>query len=251
MGGLEPYVCLKNVSIDIPVISPVARRFVRKPNWSHRASTGGGIQSSNNILYIKALLDINIELKKGDKLALLGGNGAGKSTLLRVISEIYPITKGIRKVVGSKSIIFDVTNGFSTELTGLETIKHYHRLFLNKQSFSEVLNDIVDLSGLGEYLDLPVRIYSSGMKTRLYASLAIEQQSDITIIDEGIGAADAAFQSKYYEKLESFIDNSGILIFASHSAELCKKYCNLGLVLEKGQQKFYGSLSDALVNAGM
>jgi len=251
LGGLEPCVFLENASIEIPVISPVARRFIRRPNWSGKTLTGGNILNSNNILHVNALVDINISLKTGDKLALLGGNGAGKSTLLRVISEIYPISKGIRKIIGSKSIIFDVTNGFSTELTGYETIKHYHKIFLNMRNFNQVVDSVVDLSGLGEYLYLPVRIYSTGMKTRLYASLAIEQQAEITIIDEGIGAADAEFQSKYSERLDSFINNSGILIFASHSAELCKKYCNLGLVLEKGKQKFYGPISEALVHAGM
>lgn len=158
---------------------------------------------------------------------------------------IYPLDSGEIRINGQVGMIFDISNGFSTELTGRETIRSYQRIFLRDHDIDQLESLVIEFSELGDYIDLPVRIYSSGMKTRLYASLAIQQNHKILLVDEGIGAADAAFQEKFSKKLEEYLFSPGILVLASHSIELTKKFCNKGLVMKNGESIYFGDIESA------
>ena len=237
---------LKNANLNIPVISPLNRRFIKRPKLLARNSGSDIFSSSGGNISIQAIKNLSLTLSEGDRLALFGHNGSGKTTLLKVMGGIYPLDSGEMNVSGSVGMIFDISNGFSTELTGRETIRIYQRIFLRNHRVDELEDLVIGFSELGDYVDLPVRIYSSGMKTRLYASLAIQQSHKILLVDEGIGAADAAFQEKFSKKLEEYLFSPGILVLASHSLELTKKFCNKGLVMKSGEGVYMGDIDSAI-----
>ena len=198
-------------------------------------------------IYVNALRGISFDLASGEHLALIGHNGAGKSTLLRLIAGIYPPTSGTVQVNGSIGCLFEMGTGVTPEMTGFETIKMQHLIHGSQGTdWEETAREIAEFTDLGEYLNLPLRTYSSGMRARLIAALATAWPRDIMLIDEGIGAGDSSFQQKFAARLEKYLRQAGLLVIASHSVELLKRYCSRGMVLEHGEVRMIGALDDAL-----
>ncbi len=236
---------LKDARLSIPVFSPNQQRLLRKPFTL--SSVGGTMTRDKGKVYVNALRGISIDLGPGEHLALIGHNGAGKSTLLRLIAGIYPPTSGTVEVNGSIGCLFEIGTGVTPEMTGYESIKMQYLIHGNRGTdWHETAREIAEFTDLGEYLNLPLRTYSSGMRARLIAAMATAWPRDIMLIDEGLGAGDSAFQQKFADRLEKFLRRAGLLVIASHATELLRRYCSRGIVLEHGEVRIVGSLDDAL-----
>ena len=191
--------------------------------------------------------DINLTIKAGESIALIGKNGAGKSTFIRLLSGVYQPSGG--SLIRRAHIHPVIYKGFltSNELSGYVAAKS-HYLYTNKslKGFEKYIKDVAKFSELGDYLYKPVKIYSDGMQARLLFSIITGFKHDCLAMDEGIGAGDKQFILKAEKRLDKFIGRSGTLILASHANYLLEKFCTRGLVFDGGEIKYDGELKDAL-----
>lgn len=209
------------------------------------AATGGLISLDGSLPVVKALDGISFTLNEGDRLGIIGHNGAGKSTLLKVLARIYKPTAGEVVIKGRLVSTLNLGLGMEAEATGIENIIIRGLLLGMKRSeIEERLDEIVAFTELGNYLNMPVRIYSSGMLTRLAFATVTSMDSDILLMDEVIGTGDAAFIEKAENRLNEFINRSKILVLASHSEEIIRKFCNVALVLRHGKVVGIGSVDE-------
>ena len=200
------------------------------------AAIGGRISSVDAVPVVKALQDITFALKAGDRLGLVGHNGAGKSTLLKVLAGIYQPTSGAVKARGRIVSTLNISLGMEPEATGFENIIIRGLLMGMKRSeINKKLEEIAAFTELGDYLNMPVRIYSSGMIARLAFATVTAMNSDILLMDEVIGTGDAAFMDKAEKRLNEFMNRNKIIVLASHSDHVIKKFCNKAVLLEHGQ----------------
>jgi ABC-type polysaccharide/polyol phosphate transport system ATPase subunit len=237
------HISLKNVSLRYPIYSQKSRsakRFLI-------TRLGGSISTHKNTVVVDALRGINLELQDGDRLGIVGHNGAGKTTLLRVLSQIYEPQTGIVTVEGKSSSLVDITLGMDVDSTGWENII-YRGVFLGLtyERAAELSPSIAEFSELGEYLDMPVRTYSSGMFMRLAFAITTSIYPDILIMDEMIGAGDARFFDKAITRVSEMMDRTKILVVATHHNFTISRFCNKVLWLEKGQIKALGAIDDVL-----
>lgn len=236
---------LENVSVDIPVFDTGSRSL--KTNILSMA-TGGQIKNRDNgKLVVRAIEDLSLDLERGTRLALIGHNGAGKTTLLRVLAGIFEPTAGRVRVEGTVAPIFDISFGMDPDATGWDNILLRGVLLgLGLKEARARQEEIGVSTGLGEFLDMPLRTYSAGMATRLAFAVSTSIRADILLIDEGIGAGDAAFFQSAKARLEAFIRDAGILVFASHSDILLRQWCDTGLWMEHGRLRGYGPLEEVM-----
>lgn len=202
------------------------------------AATGGNISGAGRHRYVSALDGVSFELKAGDRLGLVGANGAGKTTLLKVLYGIYEPTGGALTVAGRVDALFNIDLGFRAEATGRRNI--LLRGLINGWSEAEIAektDEIIAFSELGEFIDMPFKSYSQGMAARLAFSIATTLEPEILLMDEWIGAGDASFQRKAEERMAKLADKAGIVVLASHNAELIRKTCNRSLELDKGRTR--------------
>ncbi len=239
-------VILRDVHVNIPVFSSNQQRLLRSPFGL--SPIGGNLNHHQGKIYVNALKRVSFERKRGEHLALIGRNGAGKSTLLKVIAGIVPPGRGEVITTGDIGCLFEVGVGVTPEMTGYECVK-YQCLFYGsseEEKWRAIAEEVTEFTELGPYMHLPIRTYSDGMRARLLAALATAWRHDILLIDEGIGAGDVAFQDKFRQRLNTFLESAGLLIVASHSPDLLRRYCSHGLVLERGEVSFEGRLEEAL-----
>ncbi len=194
-----------------------------------------------------ALRDINLTIEHGEALGLIGPNGSGKSTLLRLIARtLYP-TKGEIIVRGRVAPMIEIGVGFHHELTGQENIYLNASLYgLTRREIDRIYNDIVDFSELGEFIDVPVKNYSTGMYARLGFSIAVHLDPDILLIDEVLAVGDEHFQKKCLEQMMEFRRRGKTIVFVSHSAEAIKKICDRACLLSQGMIKAFGEVASVL-----
>jgi len=192
-----------------------------------------------NIKYTKkeAVKDVSFTINKGESVAILGKNGAGKSTILKMITGVCYPTKGKVKVNGRVSALLELTAGFNAEFTGRENIYLKGNILgLSEKEIKEIEQSVVEFSELEEYIDQPVRTYSSGMKSRLGFAISVNIKPEILIVDEALSVGDAAFKSKCLEKVKKMIADDNItLLFVTHSTKTAKQFCSRGIVMIKGQ----------------
>ncbi|EJB9827544.1 ABC transporter ATP-binding protein [Salmonella enterica] len=240
---MTAYLNLKNVSVSYPIFDVKSRSL--KANFV-RLTTGGKISSNAKSISVNALKDINIELKHGDRLALIGHNGAGKSTLLKTMAGIYEPTSGKASSQGSIASLLDMNLGMNPESSGRENI--YSRgmlLGLPQKYINTISEEIIDFTELADFIDLPVRTYSSGMTVRLAFAISTAVKPDILLLDEVIGAGDANFMDKARKRIQELIESVGILVLSSHSENDVRSFCNKGVVLNAGEIAFVGAVDDA------
>lgn len=184
-----------------------------------------------------ALKDLNFEIKKGDRVGIIGHNGAGKSTLLKLLSQITGPTEGSIKINGKIASLLEVGTGFHPEMTGRENIYMNGAILgMKHDEIDKKVNDIIEFSEIGEHIDTPVKRYSSGMYVRLAFAVAAHLDSDILIADEVLAVGDAAFQKKALGKMNELSSGEGrTVLFVSHNMAQVKNLCNKGIVLEKGR----------------
>ena len=191
----------------------------------------------------EALKDINLDLGSGDRLGILGPNGSGKTTLLRVITGIYPPTRGSFALSGSVGSMLDLTAGINGKVSGRENIMFRSKLLGRpKQLAKETVEDACEFGGLSEFIDQPVETYSSGMKMRLAFSIATAVPAEILVMDEWLSVGDDSFQAKARERIDSLVKQAEILVLASHIKSLLSGLCNNFMSLDKGTASFSSAI---------
>ena len=194
-----------------------------------------------------ALNNISFSVDKGESCALIGANGSGKSTMLKIISGILTPTKGSVEVNGSIAPLIELGAGFDYELTGRENI------FLNgailgysKKLMLEKYDEIIDFSELRDFIDVPVKNYSSGMSARLGFSIATMVKPEILVVDEILAVGDQAFQDKCHKRLEDMMNSGTTVLLVSHSAADIKRICQKAVWIDKSNLRFVGNVDEAL-----
>lgn len=196
---------------------------------------------------IRALNEVTLELHDGDRLAIIGPNGAGKSSLLKVMSEIYPISKGKLDVSGNVATMFEMATGFDMDASGWENIRlRGIMLGLTPKEIEPKIQEIAEFSELGEYLDIPVRYYSSGMFIRLAFSVSTSVDPDILLLDEVLAAGDAGFVDKANKRINEMMKSAKILVLVTHSMESAIKFCNKAILLKRGEILKFGTPTDVV-----
>lgn len=191
---------------------------------------------------IWALKEINLEIKKGEKVGVIGDNGSGKTTLLKIITGITNPTKGNVQVSGRIAALIDLDAGFHPELTGEENIYLNGMLLgMNKNEIEKKFDKIIDFSGIGKFIDAPFYTYSSGMAFRLGFSIAIHSDPDILLLDEVLAAGDQNFRKKSYQKIQSFFKEGKTILYISHDLNNLERLCNQAVWLDNGQIKAIGN----------
>jgi len=230
------HITLSNVGLDIPIFNASTRSLKKS---LLQVATGGTLQQGDQgVVVVRALQNINLELKHGDRVGLLGHNGAGKSTLLRVLSGVYKPTSGQATVHGHVASLIDVSLGIDPEATGRENIFIRAALLgLSKKQISQQLDEIIEFSELGNFIDMPVRTYSSGMHLRLAFSVSTVIRPEILIMDEWLSVGDESFKHKAEARMQELVQSTSILVLASHSKDLILKTCNRVIWLEHGNIK--------------
>ena len=194
-----------------------------------------------------ALKDVSFELKKGERLGILGLNGAGKSTLLKVIAGVYKPTKGSVQRYGHMAPMIELGAGFDPNYTGRENIFLYGSVLgFSTEFLMSKYDEILEFSELGEFIDVPIKNYSSGMKARLGFSIATVVEPEILILDEVLSVGDAKFRKKCEKKMKKMFDHGVTVLFVSHSLAQVKRLCNKAIILEHGQLIAKGDIDDVV-----
>ncbi|WP_133136298.1 ABC transporter ATP-binding protein [Legionella rowbothamii] len=239
---------LNNVSLDYIIkngSNSIKKSAIHLLNNCFRKSPNTQFAVKNSTY--RALDNINLEINKGDRIGLLGRNGAGKSTLLRVLAKVYQTNIGKIEINGKICSLFDVSSGMNTESTGYENIVNLATMRrISKKKLPELIKDVETFTELGDFLNSPVKVYSAGMLLKLAFAVATAIPPEIMLIDEIIGVGDIHFMEKATKRLEDIIEQSHILVLASHSNEIIKRFCNKVIVLERGQIQFFGDVEQGI-----
>ena len=236
---------LKDVVLDFPIANASSRSLQLRLFQS----LGGKLSSHHKTVVVRALDGVSLALGDGDRLGIIGDNGAGKTTLLRVLAGVYLPGEGSATIEGSISSFTDLTLGMDPESTGWENI--IFRCAFMGMSFREAKRRspaIAEFSGLGDFLNLPTRTYSSGMFLRLAFSISTTVEPEIVIMDEMISTGDAAFIEKAERRLDEIVDKTNILALASHDMRTIRRLCNKVVWLKQGTVKQFGP-TDSVIQA--
>ena len=233
---------LVDASVEIPIFNSRGRSL--KTTLIRRV--GGQVEAdANDVVSVKALRHINLSLKPGDRLALVGHNGAGKSTLLRVFAGSYEPSTGIADISGTVSSLIDMEMGMDPELTGADNIiMRGVFIGMSLREARRSIPKIAEFSELGPYLHLPMRTYSSGMRMRLAFATSTTRHPDILLFDEMISFGDAGFTARARRRLDAMLDNAKILVLASHDLGSLQTYCNRAILLNAGSLVADGSVDE-------
>jgi ABC-2 type transport system ATP-binding protein/lipopolysaccharide transport system ATP-binding protein len=240
MSGIH----LVDVDVDFPIYDARARSF---KNHLLGLSAGRIGATSTHHVVVRALRGVTLSLTDGDRLGLIGRNGAGKSTLLRVMAGIYEPMVGTVRIEGRVASLTDITMGMDMEATGYENIV-IRGLMLGRprQWALERVGEIEAFTELGDYLNLPLRTYSSGMLLRLAFAISTSIDPEILIMDELIEAGDAAFAQKSTARIDQLTAAAHVLVIASHSTATLRRLCNKGALLRDGRLVAFGPIEEVL-----
>ena len=225
------HIIANDLTVDYKIYTAV--RSVKRSLLLARA--GGSIESNVGSSVVRAINGLNLNVQAGERIGLYGHNGSGKSTLLRVLTGAFAPTNGYLEIDGTVASLIDISMGMDQDATGWENIMLRGRIMgLAGSEIEDRIGDIADFSGLGQYLDMPIRTYSSGMQVRLAFSVSTAVSPDILLLDEWLSVGDVEFQEKAKQRLQSMIERSSILVLASHSLDLLRGVCTRILHLEHG-----------------
>ncbi len=242
-----------SASVNPPVVlDDVSLRFVsyRDKHYSFKRAMLDLVlrrQDAEAVAEFWALRHINLQIRKGERIGILGHNGAGKSTLLRLMARIYPPTEGKLTVRGTVAPLIEMGAGFNPELSGADNILLNGALLgFSKRAMKERMADIWDFTELGEFADMPLKYYSSGMYMRLAFAVASSVEPEILLIDESLGVGDAGFQNKAKERIRQLLDRSHVVIIVSHDMAALRELCNRGIRLEHGRVVADGPIDELI-----
>ncbi len=242
---MSAYVEVENVTLEIPIFD--ASRSFRTSLKNY--ITGGQIHEyvtgNKRFVSVRALENINFRLEEGDRLGLIGHNGAGKTSLLRTLAGVYKPLNGFVRTNRKITPLFNASIGLDFDDTGLDNISTIGMyLGMSQKYIASKKDEIIEFSGIGDFIHLPVRSYSTGMLVRLSFAIATAMEPEILLMDEGIGAADAQFSDLAKTRFQTFFNKASILVLASHSDELIHKLCNKAALLEKGRIVAFGDVDE-------
>jgi lipopolysaccharide transport system ATP-binding protein len=224
----------ENIVVDFPLYNTAHRSL---KNAMLHATTGGRLaRHSGNRIAVRALDQVSFEIGRGERVGLVGHNGSGKTTLLRVLAGTYEPVQGMLRMQGRVAALLDIALGIDPEVSGYDNIVLRGVMMgLKPREIRSRMNEIAAFTGLGEYLEMPVRTYSSGMQLRLAFAVSTSITADILLMDEWLSVGDAAFNEKASKRLEHLVEQSAILVIASHSEDLIRRMCNRVIRLEHGR----------------
>ena len=227
-------IVIHNMTLDFPIYGIASRSF---KNTFLRSATGGRVaRDSSDKVVIRALDNISLNLQEGDRVGIYGHNGSGKSTLLKVMTGVYAPVHGTCELSGRLSSMLNLLLGMHPDSTGYENIYLRGKILgLSAAEIETITQDVVEFAGLGEYMEMPLRTYSSGMAMRLGFSVSTAIPSDILLMDEWMSVGDADFMEKANARLAALLDSAKILVLASHSEDTIRKNCNKLVRLDHGQ----------------
>lgn len=238
---------LDNVHVSFPLYEITGRSLKKRLMASH---TGGRIDRQADAgrgTIVQALDGVTLSFEHGDRVAVVGHNGAGKTTLLRVLAGIYEPAVGSVDVDGNIAPLFDIALGMEMEATGYDNILlRGLYLGLNKREMRRRAPAIAEFTELGDFLNLPLRTYSLGMRMRLGFAVCTAIEPDILLLDEGLSAGDAAFMKKADARLREFWNKAAVIVFASHSERLIRQLCNKAVLIEHGRVQHAGPVDTVL-----
>ncbi|MFC0217656.1 ABC-2 type transport system ATP-binding protein/lipopolysaccharide transport system ATP-binding protein [Pseudochelatococcus lubricantis] len=247
-SNVLPSIELVNASVEFPIYNARGRSI--RSTLLQRV--GGAVSTEADGVTVTALRDITLSLRNGDRLAIVGHNGAGKSTLLRVFSGAYEPSSGAAEIVGKVASLLDITMGMDPELTGAENI--ILRGVFTGMTIDEArgfIPEVAAFSELGDYVNLPMRTYSSGMTLRLAFAISTASTPDILLLDELISVGDSSFAHKARDRIERMMDRASILVLASHDAKTLRKYCSRAVMLSEGRIVADGTVEEVLEAYGI
>ena len=234
----------KDNVIEVENMSKSFKVFYDKPNTLKERLV---FWNRNKTEIREVLKNINLEIKKGETVALIGTNGSGKSTLLKLMTKIIYPTKGTIKTNGKLTSLLELGAGFHPDFTGRENIYFNASIFgLTKEDINRRIDDIIEFSELGELIDNPVRTYSSGQYMRLAFSVAINVDAEILLIDEILAVGDQHFQEKCFNKLTELKMSDKTIVIVSHSLNNVKKICNRAIWIYDGSVKMDGEVNEVV-----
>jgi lipopolysaccharide transport system ATP-binding protein len=221
------------VRIEYPILQSTDRSLKRR--FVHAATGGRVARDARDHIVVAALNQVSFSISEGERVALVGHNGSGKTTLLRSIAGVYQPASGEIRVSGTISTLFDIASGFDPDATGRENVVLRGLVMgLKRLQIVERMDDIREFSGLGDYLDLPTRVYSSGMLLRLAFAVATSVPRDIVLMDEWLSVGDADFAERAERRLHEYLEQTSILVIATHSEDLVRKLCSRRIELNQG-----------------
>lgn len=225
----------RGLTVEFPVYGFTSHRSLKKSILN--VATGGILaKDTSNHVVVRALDDLDFEFHEGDRVGLIGHNGSGKTTLLQVLAGIYEPVGGELIVNGEITSMLGISLGMDADVTGLENIYLRGRLLgLSRGRLGAMIDDIADFAGIGDYLHLPLRTYSSGMAMRLAFSVMTSVEADIILMDEWLSVGDAEFVKKAEARLTQVVDKARMVVIASHNFALIENQCNVVLSLEHGK----------------
>lgn len=233
-----------DIAIDVNHVTKTFKLYSDKPQTLKERLVRGWKNKTEERTVLK---DINLEIKKGETVALIGVNGSGKSTLLKLMTKIIYPNKGTLKTCGKLTSLLELGAGFHPDFTGRENIYFNAAIFgLTKKEIDDRLQSIIEFSELGDFIDSPVRTYSSGMYMRLAFSVAINVDAEILLIDEILAVGDQHFQDKCFAKLEELAKSKMTIVIVSHSLDSIKKLCNRAIWINEGVVAMDGKCSDVI-----
>ena len=233
-----------NIAIKVENMTKSFKLFYEKPNTLKERLVFWNRKKADTRIVLD---NINIEIKKGDTVALIGTNGSGKSTLLKLMTKIIYPTLGKITVNGKLTSLLELGAGFHPDFTGRENIYFNSSIFgLTAAEIDKRVDRIIEFSELEEFIDSPVRTYSSGMYMRLAFSIAINVDADILLIDEILAVGDQHFQEKCFKKLQQLKDDKKTIVIVSHSLDSVKKLCDRAIWLYEGKVKMDGDTSKVI-----
>ena len=239
-------IIIKNLSLKIPLIGQ-SRLFQKKKDKEFTKQNIGSTKEVIGDTVCSKILDgLSFECKDGDNIALLGHNGSGKTTLLKIIAGIYYPSSGQIDIEGSISSLLDVNSILNRECTGYENIKLFWLHHNKSADLKSLVSSVEEFSDLGDFLNMPVKIYSSGMSARLLFSLTTFIKPDILLTVEGIAAGDAAFNNKSKRLMDEYLNSAKIKFFASHQIEFIKKNCNKLFLMKKGKLTIFNDIDEGI-----
>jgi lipopolysaccharide transport system ATP-binding protein len=239
MEETQPIVKLKGACVHFAIFEPGARSLRKKVI---QVATGGQISMANTgHILVEALTNLSLHFYPGERVAIIGHNGAGKSTLLGVLARIYKPSSGTADIVGQVTPLMNITLGTDFESTGRENI-HLRGAFLGipRKVLLEKMEEIIEFTELGEFIDLPLRTYSTGMNMRLAFAVATLLRPEILLMDEWLSVGDEAFRKKAEQRIELMLETTKLLVIATHSKDLVMRRCTRVIWLEHGHVKMDG-----------
>ena len=229
----------QNVCVDFPIYNANGRSLKKR---LIQVATGGQLGADpQGRVVVRALEDLSFTLKDGDRVALLGHNGAGKSTLLRLSSGVYEPSSGVARIEGEIVSLIDISLGIDPEATGRENIFLRGGLLgMTRREINNRIDEIIDFSELGDFIDMPLRTYSTGMHLRLAFAVSTIVRPEILLMDEWLSVGDEGFKHKAEKRLTELVESTNILVIASHSRDLVMHTCNRVIWLEHGKIRMDG-----------